>query len=770
MTDIYIYSQRNMMRAYTHEDGDFEFAKGKLGQTNIEVDPDLDFTACDVRIKQQDSTSTAQKLIKLHEDSTENIHNDANLDDAIRAHGEQMGVWRHSREAVFGDGSDREWVDFLHIPEGLMPNAVRAQMVETYNRVKNSYFYGVARPDSYAMRQEQADFVEFARKRFIIAKSKAILCNAKMRFGKTHSTYRVCEMLRQELGKDTLNVLMLTHKPEVEDSWDKDMANHVAFDGWDYQYAKGINTPLSFATNTPISFIVASLQDMNGVDRLNKQKFNNIFSSKIDLLIIDEQHVGTETELATTTMSRLDFDYKIELSGTPLRALLTNKYDMDDIFTWNYIMEQEKRNIEKDLGWKTEVYRWLPVCHMKAFNLSDDAKNNASYYDDEEQFKFEKFFAVENDELVNKEAVKDFFMRHFGKVGRTSLSASLGADKADHQILKMPSVASCKAVAELLRNEVITEYRPGAIMVLAEGDTNIKTVQATCKDPNNKKTVCLTVRAGLTGTTVPEWDSIFMMDDAKSITEYMQAGWRPGSPWKAGRKESFLLADYNPQRMLNVLYDWAAVEANAAKKPVNSVLGELLDCLVVTQQNNNKFVDVVVEDVVSAVAAAPSAVERFASAHNVNFDVLDEEDVIDILSAIQNANKGNGRSVQINDNDIETGKLRAKVDKPKKNKQKDLTKAELRLLQRQAVEVVSRIPNFLFKSQNPNILSTNDITLNGSNDKFVRAVGITISDFETLMEYKLINPARVDLCILRYQASQQKAVSVNDLLQTLLAA
>jgi len=55
--------------------------------------------------------------------------------------------------------------------------------------------------------------------------SLGYLWNAKMRFGKTFTTYQ----LAKKLGAK--RVLVLTFKPAVEDAWQTDLESHVDFDG-----------------------------------------------------------------------------------------------------------------------------------------------------------------------------------------------------------------------------------------------------------------------------------------------------------------------------------------------------------------------------------------------------------------------------------------------------------------------------------------------------------------------------------------------------------
>jgi hypothetical protein len=54
------------------------------------------------------------------------------------------------------------------------------------------------------------------------------LWNAKMRFGKTFTSYQ----LARKLGAK--RVLVVTFKPAVEDAWQTDLESHKDFDGWVY--------------------------------------------------------------------------------------------------------------------------------------------------------------------------------------------------------------------------------------------------------------------------------------------------------------------------------------------------------------------------------------------------------------------------------------------------------------------------------------------------------------------------------------------------------
>lgn len=88
--------------------------------------------------------------------------------------------------------------------------------------------------ETFQLRQEQVEAVDKTCRYFdSIWKEDAqavprFLWNAKMRFGKTFTSYHLAKKLSAK------RVLVLTFKPAVEDAWQTDLESHVDFDGWQY--------------------------------------------------------------------------------------------------------------------------------------------------------------------------------------------------------------------------------------------------------------------------------------------------------------------------------------------------------------------------------------------------------------------------------------------------------------------------------------------------------------------------------------------------------
>ena len=82
----------------------------------------------------------------------------------------------------------------------------------------------------FPMRPEQEEAVDLTAAYYRAhegdSRPPKFLWNAKMRFGKTFTTYQ----LAREMG--WRRVLVLTYKPAVQAAWREDLLSHVDFEGW----------------------------------------------------------------------------------------------------------------------------------------------------------------------------------------------------------------------------------------------------------------------------------------------------------------------------------------------------------------------------------------------------------------------------------------------------------------------------------------------------------------------------------------------------------
>ena len=111
----------------------------------------------------------------------------------------------------------------------------------------------------------------------------------------------------------------------------------------------------------------ASIQDLRGSQIVggNFNKNNAVFALDWDLIVIDEAHEGTQTELGDNVIKTLRKDHTkvLALSGTPFNLL--NQFSEDNVYTWDYVMEQKKKT-EWDLTHHGDhnPYADLPKMHI----------------------------------------------------------------------------------------------------------------------------------------------------------------------------------------------------------------------------------------------------------------------------------------------------------------------------------------------------------------------------------------------------------------------
>src|SRR6202167_2023456 len=126
----------------------------------------------------------------------------------------------------------------------------------------------------FSMRREQAEAAKVTHAYFLSRCAEDMhavprfLWNAKMRFGKTFTTYQ----LARKLGAK--RVLVVTFKPAVEDAWQTDLESHVDFDGWQYLSKSSGGDPTQIDRKKPAVYF-GSFQDLLGSDAAGNIKPKN---------------------------------------------------------------------------------------------------------------------------------------------------------------------------------------------------------------------------------------------------------------------------------------------------------------------------------------------------------------------------------------------------------------------------------------------------------------------------------------------------------------
>lgn len=670
----------------------------KCGQTKQE--------SAEIRVQQQDGTSNPEplKILKTWEVP------DWVSDHTIHAELEKMGRMRVRLD------KDREWFECN---------------VNDVSSAINHIVTGISRPNNYGMRDEQKECHDRAVSHFLNGGDK-FLMNAKMRFGKTFTSYQIIKTL--ELKK----VLVITYKPAVDASWREDLETHVDFDGWKYLSAKnfGSNNPITLE-NKGVEILFTSFQDFNDFD---KAKWQYARDYHYDMIVIDEMHYGSKTERAQESLAQLDFDRILYVSGTPLKALMSGEFLDEEIYTWSYADEQAKRKEEQDNGWVTEVYRSLPVMKFHTFEVSDEAKKLISAYNEEEGFTMTKMFgSSDGDSFVDESAVKLFLDQVFG-IGVRKEHSPVRTHAVDHMLFVMPSnVNSATAMSKMLENRVGEDYH--IINVAGDNVRKLEDVKELIR--RNQKTITVTCGRFNTGVTVPEWDMVMMLDDTRAPETYFQTIFRCQSPDKKRQKELCSVVDFNPQRCLSMIYEFADITAKKGQSTQQAVRS-FLEFAPVLDHSGNKTTEIDLNDVLNMMSKTGGYAERFGSSVMLNWAL--SSDVADKFFGID-PDKNVKAEDTISDNGLIKGK-NYQQNKKSSTQNVDESLQAQRELRQKVITMMRRIPTYLFLEESA-IDNVDDILYNNNQELFFETVGITIKDFEDLCS-GFIKKDRLDRAIMAY--------------------
>lgn len=671
----------------------------KVGQTHQE--------SAEIRVAQQDGTSNPEPLIIeaiIHVDDWISDH-------TIHAELQKMGLLRVRMD------KEREWFECS---------------VEDVHSAINNIKHGISRPNSFPMRSEQQECHDKAVNHFTNGGDK-FLMNAKMRFGKTFTSYQIIKTLKYK------KILVITYKPAVDANWREDMETHIDFDGWKYFSAKDFSSadPIKL-TNRGVEILFTSFQDFNDFE---KDKWKHAKNYDYDLVIIDEMHYGSKTERAQESLKQLRYNKILYVSGTPLKALLSGEFLDEEIYTWGYADEQSKRKTEEDSNWETEVYRWLPVMKFHMFEVNEEAKKLTSCYTEEEGFTMTKMFGSEDGvNFIDDSAVKLFIDQVFG-IGVRKDHSPIRTHAVDHMLFVMPpNIASATAMSKLLEKRVGDDYK----IINVAGDNVRKLTEVKDLIRRNRKSITVTCGRFNTGVTVPEWDMVMMLDDTRAPETYFQTIFRCQSPDRPREKELCCVVDFNPQRCLEMIYEFADITAKKGQSTQQAVR-HFLEFAPVLDHSGNRPVEIDVNAVLTMMAETGGYAERFGSNIMLNWALLDSVSNkfygIDPESSLKT-------SFSVADNDLIKGKNYVDNDQKKTAAEKNEEEAALRELRQRVITMMRRLPTYLFLEPDQ-VENVEDIINQNNEDLFYQTVGITIESFKDLCG-GFIKTDRLDRAIMAY--------------------
>ncbi|MBQ8301194.1 MAG: DEAD/DEAH box helicase family protein, partial [Clostridia bacterium] len=440
----------------------------------------------------------------------------------------------------------------------------------------------------YVLRNEQKNAVAKTMEYFGNHENGEFLWNAKPRFGKTLATYDLCKHMKKRDEKRAFNVLIVTNRPAIANSWYDD---YVKFLGDESGFAfvsetdslkskpyvltreQYVESVTSGKMQSAIEFV--SLQDLKGSVYFGgrHEKLKEIKQMEWDLLVVDEAHEGVDTTKTDVAFYQIKRKHTLHLSGTPFKALANDKFAEDAIFNWTYAEEQAAKR-DWDYSEGNNPYEPLPRLNLFTYQMSeiirDELKQGIEIDGETEEYAFDLnlFFETKADGSFKYDESVDKFLDALTRLEKYPFSTEELRQELKHTIWLLNRVDSAKALAKKLKeHEVFGEYE----IVLAAGDGRLSEDDEAKKSydkvreaiENYEKTITISVGQLTTGITIPEWTAVLMLSNIKSPALYMQSAFRAQNPWKYQQgsscyvKENAYVFDFDPARTLIIFEEFA---------------------------------------------------------------------------------------------------------------------------------------------------------------------------------------------------------------------
>ncbi|MBS1647326.1 MAG: DEAD/DEAH box helicase family protein [Bacteroidetes bacterium] len=698
------------------------------------------------------------------------------------------------------------------------------------NRVLN---FGMRPEQQEAVTKTIAYFKSFKKEN--PNKTPHFLWNAKMRFGKTFTTYQLAKQLKWK------KLLVLTFKPAVEDAWREDLNTHTDFKGWTF-FSKNEAENISKKTDLSKTNLVCfgSFQDYLGTQKDGSIKVKNkwVHQTEWDCIVFDEYHFGawrenakdlfgqdSEAEKEIEDFKKIEQDgfpdekkintledllsikahHFLYLSGTPFRAINSGEFIEEQIFNWTYSDEQgAKENWDKKDG--ANPYASLPRMVMLTYQLPDAIRQIAMQGEFNE-FDLNVFFYAEG---VGKKAhfkyedeVQKWLNLIRGDFKETTIDLlKMGAKKPplpfshtpllrvlNHTFWFLPSVASCHAMANLLKKQNNSFYHDYKVIIAAgtEAGMGVKALEPVLNgmnEPLQSKTITLSCGKLTTGVSVKPWTGIFMLRNSSSPETYFQAAFRVQTPWviknpdgKSPNKEEILkeecyVFDFAPDRALRQIADYSC-RLNVHETNPEAKVAEFIHFLPVLAYDGSsmKQVDAAgILDIAMSGTTATLLARRWESALLVHVDndtlarLMANKKAMEALMKIEGFRNLNQDIESIISKSEAVKKAKRQSNGgglPQKKKLSDIEKeyqSKRKQIQSKLIKFATRIPVFMYLTDfRENSLK--DIITQIEPALFKKVTGLAITDFNLLVSLNVFNAALMNDAVYKFKRYEDASLT-----------
>lgn len=489
------------------------------------------------------------------------------------------------------------------------------------------------------------------------------------------------------------------------------------------------------------------------------------------------------------------------LSGTPFKALATGEFIEEQIFNWTYTDEQRaKAEFAAEHPGERNPYGALPQMRLLTYQMPDELLAIASGGEFDE-FDLGEFFAASGKSVLAAFKHKDEVQKWLDIIRGSYAPQNLDALKAgsrppfpysdvrllpylNHAFWFLPSVAACEAMKNLLEEKQNVFWQKYRVIVAAGIDAGLglnalPPVRTAIGSGHDTQSITLSCGKLTTGVTVPQWSSILMLRNLKSPETYFQAAFRVQSPWSIKNpdgddpnredvlKPVCFVFDFAPTRALRQISEYGIGLSPGEQNPEKAV-ADLVSFLPVLAYDGANMVQIDAGGILDMAMAGTSATllaRKWESAMLVNVDNDTLRRVLANAEAMAAVERIEGWRA-LGDNVIETiiNKSDKIKDIKKKAKETDLSEKEKKELtaeekeykslrkkvQEKLIKFATRIPAFMYLTDfRENTLV--DVITKIEPDLFRTVTGLTVGDFNLLVDLKVFNTERMNAAVFAFR-------------------
>ncbi len=358
-----------------------------------------------------------------------------------------------------------------------------------------------------------------------------------------------------------------------------------------------------------------------------------------------------------------------------------------------------------------------------------------------------------------------------------------------HTIWYLPNVDACVAMRDLLTASHNTFFTDYSVVVAAGshvgmGARALPPVEEQIGNvPQTTKTITLSCGKLMTGVTVPTWAGILMLRELKSPESYFQAAFRVQSPWRsklvdtvAGgeaelvHKEHCYVVDFAPNRALRQIVDYATrLRAEvASERDDEAAIDEFMEFLPVLSFDGYGMAQLKAEDVIDYLTRGISSsmlARRWNSPELLTLDLkamealLDNSELLESFEQIEMfRNITDDLTAMISTNKELREKKLAKepLTKDEKKRKDDATKKRDNLKKR-LQRFVTRIPAFMYLTDDRE-KAIKDIIEQVEPELFEKVTGLTLKDFEQLVNCKVFNDSKMNDAVWKFRTFEEPSL------------